>query len=96
MLPAQIPPASCAKSKHSLPACCRHGCTMPCCKAKNATNSQPLPILPAGNQNQFSLVCADAAVGWNLPQTPQFSSSSSTTFIAKSEPLYAVNCARLI
>jgi hypothetical protein len=64
---------------HKLPACCQHGCTMPCCSSKPSSPSQPLPVIPTrtANQLQFSLV-AVALTAWVQPLPTHYLSHSSS------------------
>jgi len=98
ILLAQTPLPECVKQP--IPACCQHGCKMPCCSAKPASNSQPVPAMPAqtGNQGQISLFAANSVATWVLPDaaTSQPPSDSPTTFVTEGSPLYARNCAWLI
>ena len=98
MLPAQTPAASCDKHKESLPPCCRHGCSMPCCKAKQSPDSQPAPTVPPGNRDQISFLPPGATGPVALPASPIVLSSIPMPLAMGSAglPLYAVNCARLI
>jgi hypothetical protein len=96
---AQTPLPQCVK--RSVPACCQHGCDMPCCQAKPSPGSQSVPAVPpqTGNQGQFSLFAANAVVTWVLPDATIFQLSSSASLLSlvtKGSPLYARNCARLI
>jgi len=94
---ARTPLPECVK--RPVPACCQHGCKMPCCQAKSSSGSQPLPAVPAqtANQNQLSLLAANI-VAWILPDTTisLLPSASPISFVTKVSPLYARNCARLI
>ncbi|MGO8767112.1 MAG: hypothetical protein ACLQSR_18505 [Limisphaerales bacterium] len=96
-LPAQTPLPQCVKQP--VPACCQHGCKMPCCQAKPMSNSQPAPAVPArtASQNQLSLLAANIAV-WGLTDatTSRLPSASPISLVTKGSPLYARNCARLI
>jgi len=95
---AQPPLPQCVKQP--VPACCLHGCKMPCCQAKPSSGSQPMPTIPAQttNQNQLSPFAANIAT-CVLPDATFFqlsSSASPLSLVTKGSPLYARNCARLI
>ncbi|MGA2852519.1 MAG: hypothetical protein ABSE90_00095 [Verrucomicrobiota bacterium] len=95
---AQTPLPVC-RAKQPVPACCQHGCKMPCCSPKPASDSKPAPAVPAqtGGQNQVSFLAPNALV-WVLPDAPvsKLSSTTQISLVTKGSPLYARNCARLI
>ncbi len=98
LLPAQTLPPMCAKQ--SLPACCQHGRIMPCCRAEPVPHSSSLPAgsAPVGSRCQLAFVPSEVTAVRVLPDVPalSFSSAQPATFPAASNPLYALNCARLI
>jgi hypothetical protein len=94
--PAQALPA-CAKPAMN---CGGAGCHMPCCAAKNSSNPQSQPAVPAqkvGAPGSITLLAPNVAA-WILPESPAASISpvAASPLTAARAALYARDCARLI
>jgi hypothetical protein len=88
--------SACAKPAMNCSDACRQ---MPCCAAKNSSDSQRAPAIPAqpNFQNQIPFLVPSVAA-WILPENfaNLFSSISKSSLMATVAPLYARNCALLL
>ena len=90
-------PAVCATQIQS---CCGNcSGTVTCCAAKQSSNPQPAPTIPAGSisQNQFQFFLTTTPA-WTLPgvEAKPFSSADSSQLPAHAISLYARHCALLL